>query len=236
MMITSLTNAYIKELCLLKKTSYRKNKRLFLVEGEDFFLPSLKSGLAKEVIYTKDIDTLGIPLTLVSDNVLKKLSLYEESKAPIILCKYPSYDLEIGEKMIYLDGVQDPGNVGTIIRTALAFSYDHIYLSPNSASLYSSKTLSSSKGSIFNIKCYEDIDISYFVNKGVDIIATSLKNASDFKEIEVKKPFILVLGNEGNGVSQNTLKVASKVAKIKMDSMESLNVAVASGILMERYR
>lgn len=236
MMITSLNNEHVKNLCLLKKVSFRKKEKKFLVQGEDFLSACLNLKCAEEVIYTKEIDVGDIPLTLVSENVLKKLSIYEENKGPIVVCRYLYNELELGEKMLFLEGIQDPGNVGTIIRTALAFSYDHIYLSPSCASLYSSKTISATKGAIFNIKCYEDIDISLFTNKGIEIIATSLKNALDYKEIEVKKPFVLVLGNEGQGVSENTLNLASKIVKIKMDSMESLNVAIAGGILMERYR
>ena len=237
MKITSLQNEKIKELVLLKKTAKRKEQGLFLVQGDDFLIPSLESGLAKEVFSLKEIDTKGVPLTLVDEKVLKRISLYEDSLSPIVLCKYPNRTIKKGKKMLYLEEVQDPGNVGSLIRTALAFSYDGVYLSSGSASLYSSKTLSSTKGSIFLIPCYEDVELKDLMDEQVEIIATSLKDAIDYKEVKPKNPFILILGNEGKGVKENTLKMAHKIVKIKMNpALDSLNVAIAGGILMERYQ
>ena len=236
MKITSTANSHIKEISLLHKTGERKKQKFFLVQGEDFLSPALQSGLALEVFSLKELDTQGIPLTLIDTKVMNKLSLYEQSIAPIILCKYPEKEKTKGKKMIYLDGIQDPGNVGTILRTACAFSYDKVYLSPTCASLYSAKTLSATKGSIFQIDCYEDVTLDSIIDKNMEIIVTSLRDAEDYKKIEIKKPFLLIFGNEGRGVSENALKVATKIVKIKMDFMESLNVAVAAGILMERYR
>ena len=236
MKITSTSNQLIKDLVQLKKSSVRKKQRMFLAEGEDFIVEAISSKLGERVFSTEEKD-YGLPLTLVSDNVLKKLSVYENSSAPIVLCRYKDEVVDFGDKLIYLDGVQDPGNVGTILRTALAFSYDGVIFSSTSASIYSQKVISSSKGSIFHIPYSESITLEELKNKGYEIIVTSLHDAISYQDYKPNGKFVLVLGNEGQGVCQNTLNLASKKVRIDISpAVESLNVAIAGAILMERYR
>ncbi len=236
MKITSTSNQTIKELLKLKKSSYRKEKRMFLCEGEDFIKEAKLTNLGIHVYALEDKD-YGIETTLVSENVLNKISTYENSKEPVILCSYKNDEFEFEDRLIYLDGVQDPGNVGTILRTALAFSYEGVIFANNSASIYSQKVISASKGSIFHIKTYENITLEFLKENGYEIIVTSLRDATDYKKYKPGKKIVLVLGNEGKGVSENSLKLASKIVKIDIaDCCESLNVGVAAGILMERYR
>lgn len=236
MKITSTSNQLIKDLTLLKKASVRKEKRMFLCEGDDFIKEAISSGLGERVFSLVEKD-YGIPCTIVSDNVLKKLSVYENSTAPVVLCRYKDDEFVPADKLIYLDGVQDPGNVGTILRTALAFSYGGVILSPSCASIYSQKVISSSKGSIFHVKTYENITLEYLKELGYEIVVTSLRNAIDYKDYKPSGKFVLVLGSEGQGVSENSLNIATSIIKIDISSLcESLNVAIAGGILMERYR
>ena len=234
MIITSNNNAFIKEICLLKKSKIRKEKKEFLVQGNDFIEPALRSKSAKMIIAIEEKD-YGIPLQLVTKNVLEKISLYENSLEPVIVCSYLK-NKTLGKRLIYLDGIQDPGNVGTIIRTCLAFNYDGVILSSKCASLYSSKALSASKGAIFDLPIYENISINYLKQQGYKIIATALHNASNYKNFDLKSPFVLVFGSEGNGVSKEIIDLADKTIKIEIDSIDSLNVAVAAGIILERYR
>ena len=236
MKITSTSNPLIQDLVKLKKNSFRKEKQMFLCEGEDFIKEAISSTLAKHIFYTRELN-YDIPFTLVSENVLKKLSVYENSNQPVILCSYPKLNKELGNKLVYLDYVQDPGNVGTILRTALAFSYSGVVLSSTTASIYSQKVISSSKGAIFHLPTYENITLEDLKNMGYQIIVTALKDSIDYKDIKLSDKFVLVFGNEGQGVSENSLELASQIVKIDIsDKVESLNVAIASGILMERYR
>lgn len=235
MIITSTTNPQIKELCLLKKNSERKKRNVFLVQGNDFIKPCIESGLAIK-IFSVEENNYGIPLQLVSKEVLKKISLYENSLEPVILCSCFEKKSLIGEKLIYLDGVQDPGNVGTIIRTALAFKYDGVILSDSCASIYSNKVLSASKGAIFSLPVYESITLDFLKEKNYEIIVTALKDSMDFKSAKVNKPFVVVFGSEGQGVSKKSIDLADKIVKIEIDSIDSLNVAVAAGIILERFR
>ena len=143
---------------------------------------------------------------------------------------------DIPDKLLYLDGVQDPGNVGTLIRTALAFSYSGVILSKDTASIYNDKVISSTKGAIFSLPIYNDIDLISLKEKGYEIVSTSLKNAIDYKEYHFKNKFVLVLGNEGQGVKEENLLISDYIVKINMDNIDSLNVGVAGGILMNEYR
>lgn len=235
MKITSTSNALIKEINQLKKAACRKEKKEFLVQGNDFIVPSIKANVAKMIFALEEKD-YGIPLQLVSKEVLQKLSLYENSLEPIILCSYLTCEELKGDKLVYLDGVQDPGNVGTIIRTALALNYDGIILSPKCASMYSSKVLSASKGAIFDLPVYENIALSELKAKGYEIIVTALNGAVNYKKVDVKTPFVVVFGSEGQGVCKENIDLADKIVKIDIDSIDSLNVAVAAGIILERYR
>ena len=173
---------------------------------------------------------------IVNKAIIEKLSLYKNASSIIGVCTYPLYQEIKGDRLLYLDDVQDPGNVGTLIRTALAFSYSGVVLSSGSASLYNDKVISSTKGAIFLIPIYKEVDLDEVKNKGYQIIATALNNAIDYKTVKLEKKTCLVLGNEGQGVSDINLDIADYIVKIDMDNIDSLNVAVAGGILMNEYR
>ena len=116
-------------------------------------------------------------------------------------------------------------------------SYDGVIFSSTSASIYSQKVISASKGSIFHIPYSESITLEELKNKGYEIIVTSLQDAISYQDYKPNGKFVLVLGNEGQGVCQNTLNLASKKVRIDISpAVESLNVAIAGAILMERYR
>ena len=235
MKITSTSNPLIKDICLLHKNSYRKQRCEFLVQGNDFIEPARRNNVAK-IIFSIEEKDYGIPLQLVSKEVLNKISLYENSLEPVILCSFLKKSEIQGKKLVLLDGVQDPGNVGTIIRSALAFSYDGVILANNCASLYSQKVLSASKGAVFDIPVFEGVSFSELKRLGYEIIVTSLEKAVDYKTIKTDKPFAVVFGSEGQGVSKDAISQADKIVKISIDAIDSLNVAVAAGIILERYR
>lgn len=138
--------------------------------------------------------------------------------------------------LIYLDGVQDPGNVGTIIRTALALNYKGIILSPDSAYPFSSKVIQSSKGAIFKLPIMIKT-IQEFENlKDYDLIGTLL-NGEPLNEAQRNgKPIILVFGNEGHGIREEVQQLLNKAYLIPMNEIDSLNVGIAAGIFMYIFR
>lgn len=235
--VTSLTNPLIKELSELKKNQVKKDRNMFLVDGLDFIELAYKSNCLKMILTINYLSEYSdIEQIIVNKAIIEKLSLYKNASSIIGVCTYPLYQEIKGDRLLYLDDVQDPGNVGTLIRTALAFSYSGVVLSSGSASLYNDKVISSTKGAIFLIPIYKEVNLDEVKNKGYHIIATALNNAIDYKTVKLEKKTCLVLGNEGQGVSDINLDIADYIVKIDMDNIDSLNVAVAGGILMNEYR
>lgn len=234
--ITSTKNPLIKELLELKKSSIKKQKQMFLVDGEDFIFLAHEKKLLKMILtlsYQEKYD--DVEQIIVTKPILDKLSSNVNSSSMIGVCSFFIQKEIIGNKLIYLDGVQDPGNVGTIIRTALAFNYDGVILSSDTASIYNDKVISSTKGALFKIPLYLDVNINELKDKYC-LVATSLHNALNYKEFKNRDKFILILGNEGQGVKKEIIEIASYNVKIPMDNIDSLNVAIAGGILMNEYR
>ncbi len=234
--ITSTKNPLIKELLELKKSSIKKQKQMFLVDGEDFIFLAHEKKLLKMILtlsYQEKYD--DVEQIIVTKQILDKLSSNVNSSSMIGVCSFFIQKEIIGNKLIYLDGVQDPGNVGTIIRTALAFNYDGVILSNDTASIYNDKVISSTKGALFKIPLYLDVNINELKDKYC-LVATSLHNALNYKEFKNRDKFILILGNEGQGVKKEIIEIASYNVKIPMDNIDSLNVAIAGGILMNEYR
>ena len=168
--------------------------------------------------------------------ILEKLSNNKSVQPYIGVSRLDQSKKELGNKLVYLDGVQDPGNVGTIIRTALAFSYDGVILSKDSASITNSKVIQSTKGALFSLPIRNDLSLKELQEQGYVIVVTALKGAINYQKLPKYEKFVLVLGNEGQGVKEENIDLADAVVKIEMGNIDSLNVAVAGGILMNHYR
>lgn len=235
--ITSLTNKFIKDLYELKKNNVKKEKGLFLIDGEDFVELAYQNNLLVYLLVLDENKKYNVEQIIVNEEIMNKLSSNKTSQNLIGVCKYKENDV-IGnnEKLLYLDGVQDPGNVGTLIRTALAFNYNGVILSDDCASIYNDKVISATKGAIFKINIYQDVSLFELKEKGYFIVSTSLKDAVDYREFKNKDNFVLVLGSEGNGVKNINLEISDLIVKISMNNIDSLNVGVAGGILMNEYR
>lgn len=236
MKITSLTNSYIKELYALKDNNEKKLKKLFLTNDIDIINLAFEKGFLKQVLYYKKPLDLDIDQLEVNEAIIKKLSFNKSYGDYIGVCTYPKFTFENKRRYLYLDNVQDPGNVGTLIRTCLAFSYDGIILSPDSASIYNDKVIQASKGGIFSLPIYTDISLKEMKDKGYLIIGTGLRNSINLKEVKIDSKFSLVLGNEGQGMKKENIDLASIMVKIEMDNIESLNVAISGGILLYEFK
>lgn len=236
MIITSINNDRIKNLSKLKQKKYRDQDKLFLVEGDHLVEEALKSGYLKElIVLDENTNPFAFDnITYVSKEVMDKLSEQESSTNIIGVCSYiDNLQSELSNKLMLLDGLQDPGNVGTIIRSASAFGFD-VVLGDNTVDIYNSKTIRSTEGMIFNIKFVKD-NLSNFIsknNKYKYFIADMHKGLS-VKEYNSDQPIAIIMGNEGNGVSQDIRDLNLEYIHINQNSKcESLNVGVASSIFM----
>ena len=235
--ITSKDNNKIKHASSLKESKYRKEYREFLCEGRKSLEMALLAGCVKEIFTLKPIENVpqDICQYIVKEDLLKKLSSTVSPEGVVAVCHIVERKPKKLDKVVYLDRVSDPGNVGTIIRTALAFSYDAVILSNGSCDPYNEKVVASTKGAIFSIPILVG-DLDEFRKEQTVIVSALNDKAVDIKELKPQKSFILVLGNEANGVSKEIIQRADIVTKIEMKNIDSLNVSVAAGILMDRLR
>lgn len=236
MHITSINNEYIKEISKLNEKKYRDKSNKYLIEGLHLVTEALKYDIIDTIIIREDFSyETDIKHIIVSNEVMKKLS--DNPSIPKIMAIVNKKESTIsGNKILLLDRLQDPGNLGTIIRSAVAFNFDTIILSNDTVDLYNSKVLRSTQGMLFNINILrQDLTsvINELKNNNYTIYGTKVDNGNDVKEINNTNKFALIIGNEGTGISDNILKQCDKYLYIKMNNnCESLNAGVAASILM----
>lgn len=239
--ITSKSNNLIKKTKKLLKKKYREQS--YLIEGWHLFEEAEKANAEFLNIFVLEDFADRVEhmsnVTFVTPEVLKELT---DSKTPqgiiaeVAMPILPLANLKVGRYLV-LEDVQDPGNVGTMIRTADAAGLDGVLISDKSADIYNQKTLRSMQGSHFHLpvwrtNVYEACET--LQNLGVPLIATTLsKDSVDYKTVKHDGNFVLVMGNEGNGISDKMTNQADVLAHIIMPGQaESLNVAVATGIVL----
>lgn len=236
MHITSINNEYIKEISKLNEKKYRDKSNKYLIEGLHLVTEALKYDIIDTIIIREDFSyETDIKHIIVSNEVMKKLS--DNPSIPKIMAVVNKKESTIsGNKILLLDRLQDPGNLGTIIRSAVAFNFDTIILSNDTVDLYNSKVLRSTQGMLFNINILrQDLTsvINELKNNNYTIYGTKVDNGNDVKKINNTNKFALIIGNEGTGISDNILKQCDKYLYIKMNNnCESLNAGVAASILM----
>ena len=238
MLITSLENEKIKEIIKLNQSKYRKKFGKYLVEGEHLVLEALKSGNLETLILEKDtLFPVEREALYVTSDILSKISSLETPPKVMGVCTIPEKE-EYGSRILLLDEIQDPGNLGTLIRSAKAFDIDTIVLGTGCASLYNSKTLRAAQGMHFHLSVVNrDLDsvIPMLKEKGIVVYATNVKYGMDARTLKKKdkENFALILGNEGAGVKDKFFDMADQYIYIDMNKdVESLNVAIAGSILM----
>ena len=236
MIITSLNNPTIKEISKLKNKKYRDLTNTYLVEGDHLVEEAYKNNLLIKIILLEDtICNYDIEKIYVTKEVMKKLTELDTPNKIIGIVK-KNTPLPIGNKILILDNIQDPGNLGTIIRSSVAFDIDTIVLSPNTVDIYNPKVIRSTQGMIFYTNIIT-LELKEFINeiktKNYTIFGTNVRNGKNIKEITLPEKFALVLGNEGQGVSKEIESLCDDNIYIKMSSKcESLNVSVATSILL----
>ncbi|MFA5283034.1 MAG: RNA methyltransferase [Bacilli bacterium] len=237
--IDSKDNKQIKEAISLYFNKERQLKGLFLIEGFHTLEMALQAKKVVRVFSLKPIDNLpeSVEQYIVNESVMKKLSKNPAPQGVVAICHLLEAEPIIGNA-IYLDEISDPGNLGTILRSALAFGFINVIISSNSVSPYNEKVVASSQGAIFKLNIIVDGDetLSSLHKNGYFICGTSLdENSSDYRSIKLKKPFVLAFGNESRGLSDKVKKNCDKNVMIKIADIDSLNVGVAAGILLNYY-
>ncbi len=239
MILTSKNNPLIKETASLKDKKGRKELGLFLVEGRKMVAECKRSAIEIERVFVAESYTDDVPfeetlVVRVSDDVFRFLS--DEKTPQGILCRARIPDgglLPPSGRCIFLDGVADPGNVGTILRTANAAGYVQVYMSADCADAYAPKCVRASMSGLFFTKICrgtrEEI-LSILSENPILVADMGGENVFSFAP---PKSFTLVIGNEANGVSKETRQAATHTVKIPMrETQESLNAAISAGIIM----
>ena len=239
--ITSKANSVVKNAKKLHQKKYRKSA--YLIEGWHLFEEAVQAGVRIEKIFALESyqDQLAaFPQTVwVSEDILRDLADTQTPQGIVAVIQKEEVglpDLHQG-KYLFLEDVQDPGNVGTMIRTADAAGFTGVIVSDKSADIYSLKTLRSMQGSHFHLPIYRMPLVSFVEEakkSNLPILATTLSRESkDYRELSSLENFVLVMGNEGQGISSVMAESADQLVHIGMKGQaESLNVAVAAGILM----
>ena len=238
MLITSLNNKKIKRYVSLKTVKERKKEGMFLVEGMHLCMEAYKRGILLDILLKEGEElefSCDLDITYVKKNILKKVSSLTNPPIVIGICKIKYNNKIIGNHLLLLDDISDPGNLGTIIRSSSAFNIDTIILSTNSVDIYNDKVLRSTQGMIFNMNIiYSDLDkiIPRLKNDGFKILGTDVNDGNDVRNIKYYK-YALIMGNEGRGVKENIKDLCDDNLYIKMNkNCESLNVGVATSILL----
>ncbi|HHV60836.1 MAG TPA: RNA methyltransferase [Clostridiaceae bacterium] len=252
--ISSPQNSLIKELRQLKQKKYRDRAGLFVIEGEKLVEEARKesNGLIKEIIvsesYNRENDTEisqwndKYSISLIPDRLFNEIADTESPQGIIAMVEKratkPEDMLHAGSNTILiLDALQDPGNLGTIIRTADAGGVSGIILGPGCVDLYNPKVLRSTMGSVFHVPvCNSDnitMTIDYLKQKGFTIYASHLKGTHNLFEIDFPSNTAIIIGNEANGIGQEAEAKADILLKIPMPGKaESLNASVAAALMI----
>lgn len=247
--INSLDNSTIKKIKKLKQRKYREEEKKFLAEGRKFLdftytpdLIILKENFEDFENITTKLERFNCRKIVVNDKIFKELTSQENSQGVILVYPYCETNIEkINNNIIVLDKIQDPGNLGTIIRVADAAGFKDIILTKGSVDCYNEKCVRSSMGSIFNMNIgyMEELQLIQFLKeKKYKFLVTALENNSiEYTDISLNEKNAIIFGSEGNGVSSNFLKAADETVIIPIyGSAESLNVAMASGIILYKVR
>ena len=253
--ITSKDNEIIKSIKKLKEKKYRDEENKYIIEG----IKSVGEAIAEKV----NISQIVVCEDCINDGTISQELMYEIAKYNCICVCEKVFDiltdvstpqgiLAVIEKnkktqeisydediILVLDGIQDPGNLGTILRTADSINLKQIILSDKCADPYNPKVVRSTMGAIFRINIIEVKDIietlKQIKKNKYKIMATSLEGATSIYDVDYNKK-VIVIGNEANGVSKEVLSIADEKIKIPMlGKTESLNASVATGIVLYEY-
>lgn len=254
-MITSTSNAQVKRLLQLQKKSKARNEeKVFLVEGLRMFVEVPEKRVQKvyisESFYNKkkqELDLSKFSVEILSDTVFQYVSDTKTPQGILCIVEQKKYDIDEILKIekshfIVLDNLQDPGNLGTIVRTAEGAGVNAVFLSKESVDIYNPKTIRSTMGSIYRMPVIYVEDLlkllATFKRKGIKSYAAHLDGKNTYDKEDYQSGTAILIGNEGNGLREEVANAADIWVRIPMQGhVESLNAAIAASVLMfEVYR
>ena len=247
-MITSTSNSQIKEIMsLMKKSGERKSRGLFVIEGFRLFkeVPAElidKVYASESFVNSKGKLPYGYDTEIVSDSVFEHMSGTRTPQGVLATVRMTDYSIEdiIGDSeplIVVLENIQDPGNLGTIIRTAEGAGASGIIMSSDTVDIYNPKVVRSTMGSLFRMPFVYSDDICSTVRKlndsGINTYAAHLAGSCDYCDADYRRPSAIMIGNEGNGLTDSLTSLASGRIRIPMGGMlESLNAAVSTAVIL----
>lgn len=256
--ITSRTNPYIKELALLSEKKYRTESSRFFFEGRKLFIEALENGVELEAVLMTDkffnkYKENNYPFRHISvtEEVYSKISAEKSPEGIFCVAKTLDklhnlniiYSSDLNESILILDGLRDPGNVGTVLRTAAAFGCDTVIMSEDCADIYNPKTVRAAMGAIFRQKTVRVRDlagtVTELIGNGRKVYCATLdENSVNITDVNVSPAHCFVIGNEGNGIRKEIISASSGSVIIPMQpGAESLNASAAATVLLwEQYR
>lgn len=241
-------NADIKQIKSLSKKSERVSNGLFVGEGEKVIRELIDSGLSVRKVYVTDQQVrLGVETEFITASQMERISQLKSPSSALALIEIPKYDPNFkGGLGLVLDGVQDPGNIGTIIRIAAWYGVKQIFCSLDTADCFATKVVQATMGAIGAVEVIYT-DLKQFLeqvqttNEDVKIYGTFLENSTPIYSMQLpKNESLLVMGNEGNGISSGVEKYVKN--RLYLPSygdpicVESLNVGVATAVAIAEFR
>jgi len=243
--ITSVNNELVKEVAKLSQKKYRDVAKKFLLEGFKAIEQALKSGIEIEQTFVfkesaNKYTFLDCPVILTTESVLKKISTTDSAPEAVAVAKQKLFtleDIKSAKKVVLLENIKDLGNLGTILRTAKAFSQDAVILYGDTVDLYNPKCVRSAVGNLWKTPVVQIKDFEILKNAfaSFEKVATlpSAKDTINLKDFGAKSPYLIMFGSEADGLSQELIDFATKKVTIEMDSdVESLNLSVSVGIVL----
>ncbi len=236
--ITSISNLYIKFLLKLDSRKTITEQGVFLVEGENIIKENVEKGLISRLLVTepnvKQFSDKGVEIIVVTPAIIKKLSKNKTNHGIIGVANYrpKDVDLETMDKVLVLENINNPGNLGSIIRTAKAFNFKCIILLGETVFPFNEKVIRSSQGGVLDMPILETNDLSLLKNFNVYHFILDEK-AVLLKKVTTQTPMALVFGNEANGISKELLNnLKGENIFIEINNAESLNLSNAAAIAM----
>lgn len=241
MRIDSLTNAQVKRWVSLHTVKGRHEHGYFLVEGEHLVDEAVKAGWTNKLLIREGFDNPYSHHNAIhlSTLVFKKVSQLESLGWIMAECTLPRPVELSGSRFLVADRIQDPGNLGTIIRIAVAFGFDQVVCSSDCVDLFNDKVIRSTQGALFHVPVVRgDLNdcLTQLISQGITLYATAAQGEMKLSQVKPHDRVALILGNEGSGVSTEVMAMADHRLAIEMSAFESLNVAIAAGIVAHHFR
>lgn len=248
-MVTSKDNASYKTWLKLAQKKYRYAEQLFLVEGAHLVSEAAEAGVLVELIVCEDVHfereevvkNSPVKTTHLSRPLFEKLASTVTTAGVMGVCRMLKKPISKTNRLLLLDAIQDPGNLGTLLRSALAFGFDGVILSPDTVDVYNPKVVRATQGALFKLAMHQTDLNAYMADlkkQGVLIYAATLtQEAQPLEFLPAAKQLAFVLGNEGAGIRPEIVEACTGSVIIEMaPEVESLNVGVAGSILMHRFK